>query len=185
MNASLGIWGEKTPLIAMKAYDIQQCIRYVFSYHEHPEGGWTTNFDTPYLHGKWNVDKSHLDEYHKILADNNCPAYQPGYLIRDLWACPVILDCFNDEEGTVNLIIDDPEAEEIITIAQRWKEYVVSEKFFELFSEVIKYYDIEISEGELSKDIKELQTALQNYKMTLYNNETIPKIKFETAFPKS
>ena len=49
LSGSLGIWNDVTPLIAKRAYDIQQVLRYQLSYHRNPEGGITVNFNIPYL----------------------------------------------------------------------------------------------------------------------------------------
>lgn len=147
MNGSLGIWSQETPLIAMRAYDIQQCLRYQISYHRYPEGGYTVNFNVPYIHGQWDVDAEHLQEYHDILIGQNCGVYRKGYTVLHPWTCPVILDSF--EKDTVALTIDDSAVYDIIRLADRWYDYVIHADLYALFKEVADYSTGEIDDESL------------------------------------
>lgn len=46
-NGYYGIFNSQTPEESKIAWDIQQVLRYTVSWHFHPEGGLTVNFDTP------------------------------------------------------------------------------------------------------------------------------------------
>lgn len=152
LNGSLGIWGPTTPMIAQKAYDIQQCLRYQMAYHRHPEGGITVNFRPPYIHGRWKVVQ--LDEYHEILRRQHCGVYQPGYAIRNPWTCPAILDHFDSEK--VDLIMDDPDVKKIINLAGKWSEYVKNNDLISLFTDVQNYTNGKMSAKQLEKVCKQI-----------------------------
>ena len=167
LSGSLGIWNDVTPLIAKRAYDIQQVLRYQLSYHRNPEGGITVNFNTPYLHGEWGVSKELVNEYHSILIRNNYPAYREGYVIMYPWTCPVILDNFNDETQEVDLIIDADEAVEIIRLANEWKELIMEKDFFALFNQVKEYSHPDISSVQIKSYTDIISRETQKYLKTL------------------
>ena len=163
LNSSLGIWSDDTPLIAKRAYDIQQCLRYQMAYHRHPEGGITVNFREPFLHGEWDKEILHLDEYHEILRKQCCGSYQPGYSILHPWACPVLLHDFSDNNHQVELIIDDHVVQKIIDFADKWFCLVKENKLYDLFKEASQFAHGKIEEEKLHtlcdfvmKKVKEL-----------------------------
>ena len=159
MNASLGIWGENTPMEAQRAYDIQQCLRYQMAYHRHPEGGYTVNFHVPFLHGQWGK-MEHMDEYHEILRKQHCGEYQPGYAIRHPWSCPVVLDDFTDTE--VKLVMDDERVSDIIAKADKCYQQAKEDQWVELF----KYFagDKVNKATEVLKKIETLLDGQENRK---------------------
>lgn len=54
MNTSLGIWSSETPIVAIRAYDIQQALRYQMAWyrHKHGESTHTRKFDALWFRGE-------------------------------------------------------------------------------------------------------------------------------------
>ena len=124
LNASLGIWHPLTPLQAKRAYDIQQILRYQMAYHEHPEGGHTVDFNTPFIHGEWNIYKPTIKtiEYYASLYDY--PDYRPrGYHFFN-WYCPCVIESFNDRDEEIVLLRDDKKVDSVIEDALYVKECI-------------------------------------------------------------
>ena len=94
MNTSLGIWSPETPIVAIRAYDIQQALRYQISWHNHKDGEqtYTRNFDVPVFRGKWDIHADDLQAIHAVLIKHGCyPEYQPEDNMRWPWECPVYI----------------------------------------------------------------------------------------------
>lgn len=98
-NASLGIWGFDTPLVAKRAYDIQMILRYQLSYNENPKGGFTVNYDPPFIHGKWKMHKKDYDDIKEIISKFNYKDYE--YFTREYWRCPCVIKEFTDDKATL------------------------------------------------------------------------------------
>ena len=52
-SANRGIFQPIVDDRARDAYDMLQCIRYVYAWHKHPEGGHTVNFYEPMIRGRY------------------------------------------------------------------------------------------------------------------------------------
>lgn len=149
LNASLGIWGPETPMIAIKAYDIQQCLRFQLSYHRHPEGGITVNFDYPSIHGNWK--NTQPKKYHKILREQNMPSRYP---VRH-WTCPVIM-VFKDEDNA-EMLIDDNEVMKIIEKAKKYMEMIDKRDMENLFLDVKKIQNPGIDDHKIINKCREIE----------------------------
>ena len=148
LGASLGIWSEETPLIAKRAFDIQQCLRYQLAYHRNPEGDITVDFRIPYIHGEWNVNKEQEEEYASILRKNQIGIYHTAEASRYPWSCPIVFEQFG--ANTVNILVDD---EEIITImdkAEKWYSLIQNNNLHEMFLEAMEYSDGNATIEEIS-----------------------------------
>lgn len=133
MNGSLGIWSKDTPLIAKRAFDIQQCLRYQLAYHKNPSGGITVDFGVPFIHGEWHVPTSNVNEYHEILKNNNTGEYRKGYAVLHPWCCPIII---KDFKGGISIIIDDKEVLRIMDFSKKWTEMATEGRICDLFRDV-------------------------------------------------
>lgn len=94
MNTSLGIWSPETPIVAIRAYDIQQALRYQISWHNHKDGEqtYTRNFDVPVFRGEWDIHADDWQSIHAVLIKHGCyPEYQPEDNMRWPWECPVYI----------------------------------------------------------------------------------------------
>ena len=157
---SLGIWNLETHQNAVKAYDIQQILRYQMSWHKHPEGGWTVNFDNPLIHGKYD---SNYEERRVIEMESKHYLIKKfGYAdLRRIWYEPIVISEFNDHDNTCEVKILK-EAEDIIKLALEVAELVYNICIKEVF---IKLY------GEKAKDNAFLELAelcLKNEEMRKY-----------------
>lgn len=100
MNTSLGIWSPETPIVAIRAYDIQQALRYQISWHNHKDGEqtYTRNFDVPVFRGKWGLHATDWQSIHDVLIKHGCyPEYQPDDNMRWPWECPVYIREFYED----------------------------------------------------------------------------------------
>ena len=159
----LGIWNPDTPQIAMRAYDLQQCLRYQLAYHSNPKGYITVNYDAPIIYGNWNISENQIKEYHRILAEQKCPDYQPDFLIRYPWSCPIILDHFHDELHLVDLIVDDSLAQNIIKEAEEWHRYINYSDLFPVFKATGQYHCVDMEDEELKDVSKKIEILIRNY----------------------
>ena len=160
LSASLGIWGSDTPEIAIKAYDIQQNLRFQLSYHLHPEGGITRNFDHPYTHGNWKISKQQMDDYHALLKEQNTPGYARETFPRRVWTCPVILKFMEGDQA--KMLVDDPEVLEIIEKAKEFDTYMKDRDFMRLFLETKKIQNPEVEDEVVIKLAEDIITAYKN-----------------------
>lgn len=100
MNTSLRIWSPETPIVAIRAYDIQQALRYQISWHNHKDGEqtYTRNFDVPAFRGKWGLHATDWQSIHDVLIKHGCyPEYQPDDNMRWPWECPVYIREFYED----------------------------------------------------------------------------------------
>ena len=116
MNTSLRIWSPETPIVAIRAYDIQQALRYQISWHNHKDGEqtYTRNFDVPVFRGKWGLHAVDWQSIHDVLINHGCyPEYQPDDNMRWPWECPVYIREFYEDHvvietsDTANCILRD------------------------------------------------------------------------------
>ena len=59
-HGSYGIWNDRINPKAIDAYDLQQVIRYKDAWHCCPEGGFTRNFDRPWIRGRYPEAKAEI-----------------------------------------------------------------------------------------------------------------------------
>lgn len=132
MNTSLGIWGDHTPRIAARSYDIQQCLRYQKAYHR-TQGGpcGTVDARPPYIQGAWDMNIDAIRRYHEMLEQQGIyPDYKSGYMHMYPWCCPVIISRF----GTNNVDIEwSEEVREIVRAAEQVAIFADEHKFVEIF----------------------------------------------------
>lgn len=89
---SLGIWGNETPMLAIKSYDIQQVLRYQRAWHNNPEGEYAVVFAKPIILGKWKMTKE--DNLEIIKPLNNMVNINAFNVIRN---SPISINKFNDK----------------------------------------------------------------------------------------
>ena len=137
LGASLGIWSEETPLIAKRAFDIQQCLRYQLAYYRKPEGDITVDFRIPYIHGEWNVSKEQEEEYRSILEKNKIGIYHTTEAYRYPWSCPIVFETFG--ANTVDILVDNEEVIKIMDKAEKWYSLIQKNNLHEMFLETMEY----------------------------------------------
>lgn len=153
MNSSLGIWGTYTPKVAMRAYDIQQCLRYQKAYHRsNGSSGYTVDFRPPYVNGDWNVDFNTKRRYHEMLEQQGIyPDFRPGYVQQYVWACPVIISRFGSDKVDIEW---SEEVRKIVADAEQAAIFTKEHKFVDIFK--LLYPDVNVNLYEkLASDLTE------------------------------
>lgn len=132
MNSSLGIWGDHTPLVAIRSYDIQQCLRYQLAYYRsNGKDMYTVNYRVPFIYGEWGMAADDVNRNHRILEDHNLyPDFRKGYACRYVWACPVIITRFDKDYVDVEL---SDEVQKIIETADKVMQLVGEKKITDVF----------------------------------------------------
>lgn len=140
LNGSLGIWSSDTPEVAVKAYDIQQALRYQLDVHRklaHPR--------SPFFHAawEWNLEdrRSWVGAAHRVLKEQNVPGYS-GWIACP-WLCPIVIEHFAEDESGADVSVADSEVVEIIEKSNRVYHLVESGEFTELFASL--YPDIDVA----------------------------------------
>lgn len=156
MGASLGIWSDKTPVVAKKSYEIQQCLRYQQAYHRsNGEKGWGVCFDSPYINTNWNMNKTDVDRFHAILKSHRLYyEYQEGYVVTRPWCCPVLITAFHDDYVEIEMTA---QVKVILDTAKDVRGLVLGNKLKEVFG--ILYPDIDASQYEELVQKLELKLA--------------------------
>lgn len=156
MSASLGIWSDKTPIVAKKSYEIQQCLRYQQAYHcSNGEKGWGICFDPPHIHTNWNMSKHDVDRFHTILKNHNLYwEYQEGYVVTKPWCCPVLITAFHDDYVEIEMTA---QVQVILETAKEIRGLVLGNKLNEVFC--ILYPEIDASQYEELVQKLELKLA--------------------------
>lgn len=131
-STSLGIWGPETPLNAIRAYDIYQILRYQKSYHEYPDGGYTVNFNSPFIHGNWNIRKPTIETLNKLIEPYHYRDYYPLRMQRG-WECPLVIIEFNDDKQTLRVLRDVKKIDSIIHDALNFYELILQRNLKEAF----------------------------------------------------
>lgn len=131
-NGSLGIWGPDTPLNAMRAFDIQQILRYQLAYHDNPGGGNTVNFNNPFIHGKWKISEDDIKILDEVIQKFNYPDYPPrGLFYRHSWQCPLIITQFKEDEAVV--LRDAKMIDRLIENSHQAYQYLENNQIYEMF----------------------------------------------------
>lgn len=104
LYCSLGIWSPETPKEAVKAYDIQQILRYQLAYHHNPQGGITVNFNSPFIHGKYGMANKDKDIVYNTIQSFQYPDYFPKGFCGKIWECPLVIISFDEDEETATLM---------------------------------------------------------------------------------
>lgn len=141
MNSSLGIWGDYTPITAIRSYDIQQCLRYQLAYHRNSgREGSTVNFRVPYIHGKWEMSPDDVNRNHLILEGHGIyPDFRKGYEARYTWKCPCIITGFEPDVVSIEW---SRGVQEIIDAAEKTAELVGENRITEVFR--LLYPDVDL-----------------------------------------
>ena len=143
MNTSLGIWSPETPIRAIRAYDIQQALRYQISWHNHKDGEqtYTRNFDVPVFRGKWGLHADDWQAIHDVLIKHGCyPEYQSEDNMRWPWECPVYIREFYED----HVVIETSDtADCIFKEAKRISEMIERNWITDAFS--VLYPDVDVS----------------------------------------
>lgn len=152
---SLGICNIDTPFIVKRAYDIYQVLRYQKAYHDYPEGGNTVNFNSPFIHGEWNIRKVTITTLNKLIE----PYYYPDYYPRGMQRggeCPLVIKEFNDDKQTLKVLRDVIKIDFIIQIALNFYELIAQRNLTEAFMILYPEKDDEEFMGVLEETEKEL-----------------------------
>ena len=139
---SLGIWSPETPEKAIKAYDIQQVLRYQLAYYEYPEGGNTVNFYEPYINGDWEITSSEINRINKTIEKFG---YRKNRHPTVIWNCPVVIDNFLSETCVVKM---NKQVFEIIhqaLLIQRTSKILKLELFFKFYIPIFLIQNIRMS----------------------------------------
>lgn len=142
---SLGIWGYDTPEEAIRAYDIQQVLRYQLAWHEYPEGGYTANFYEPYIHGEWDMSLEDKNEIKTILKKYNYKDYKNT---NKFWNCPVIIVDFTDKLGK---ILMSNQVLKVIEDALEIKQCISNKKMGDVFKKIYPNISYEIYKSTIQK----------------------------------
>lgn len=130
-NGSLGIWSSDTPLNAKRAFDIQQILRYQLAYHDSPGGGYTVDFNNPYIHGKWKFSKDDMRILDEIILKYNYPDYYPKGFYLHAWECPLIIVQFNDDEAII--LRDAKNIDRLIDEVHQSYKYLENNQIYDAF----------------------------------------------------
>lgn len=155
LYSSLGIWSVDTPLIAKRAFDIQQCLRYQLALHKsNGVTGSTVNFRVPFIHGKWNMSIEDVQHHGEIIANFGIyPHYEKDHFPTYVWNCPVIIIDFH--KGSVDIQLSE-EANDIILHSQKVADLTYDIKIHDIFK--LLYPDVD--EAEYSKYTKYIEEYL-------------------------
>ena len=151
---SLGIWNKETPLIAKRAYDIQQILRYQMAFHDYPEGGFGVNFYEPYIHGNWRIKNEEIDKLKDIYQTYHYK--ERGLIPTKYWHCPIIIKSFNDD-GTIDVYVYGKPVQKIIKDATKMYDCFMQKELLEGFQ--VLYETIS---DESIETIKEIQLLLKS-----------------------
>ena len=154
-NISFGIWNIDTPFIAKRAYDIYQILRYQKAYHDYPEGGNTVNFNSPFIHGEWNIRKPTIETLNKLIEPYHYPDYYPSGMQRG-WECPLVVIEFEYDKQTLKVLRDAKKIDSIIHAALNFYELILQRNLKEAFMILYPEKDDEEFMGVLEETEKEL-----------------------------
>lgn len=152
--ASLGIWGPSTPVNAMRAYDIQQILRYQLAYYDNPAGGNTVNFDSPYIHGQWKLTDDDKLTIKNIVNQFKYPDYFPRGL-KHLWECPLIISGFSkDGQNEATILRDEKQIDKYIEDAMKVYELLKNKQIYEAFMVLYPHMNDNVLLRDLCHDIE-------------------------------
>lgn len=171
-RTSLGIWNHETPEKAIKAYDIQQILRYQISWHRYPEGGFTVNFDNPFIHGDYKLDKDSMEKIRETVKDymkthfnsiDDKNVWFAPYVIRNVWLAPCVISEFDDPNEICTVLISN-EIDDIIQLSLEITELIEQNQIKEVFHRLYPYIDTNLYYPQLT----ETENLLNDEEMKRY-----------------
>ena len=148
--ASNGIWSSYSPDRAIKAYDLQQALRFQISWHTSAKSSFTSDYKTPFFHGDWKITEEEMKYCHDVLCEFRYPECQTHCSLTQKWSLPCITRSFNDEEKTVCLAVRSdtlgdgkPEIIEMIDISQTVYENIQNEDLVAAFQVLYPEVNVE------------------------------------------
>lgn len=143
MNTSLGIWSSETPIVAIRAYDIQQALRYQMAWyrHKHGESTHTRKFDAPWFSGEWDLPAGEVGFIHNLLMGQGYyPDYQWGNNVHRIWNCPVYIREFHED----HVVIESSDVSDcILNEAKDISKMIENNWITDAFS--VLYPDVDVS----------------------------------------
>ena len=102
---SNGIWSSKSPERAIKAYDIQQALRFQMSWHNAKPNysSNSVNYKTPFFHGDWKMTDEEITFCHRVLQFFNYPGCQQGCSLTHKWMLPCVITEYCNEKKEIRL----------------------------------------------------------------------------------